>query len=133
MESGEIPVPLETSPFHVTPLGITLHLRYNSLADIMGSRSPLTSSMWSRTITLTWEPFTPQIHNVTVTSVPTIPTVDVASSAPIISVITAFSIVTTISIPSPGPTNSGPSAPTSGVVNHTLSAPPSFGSIPVRG
>jgi len=59
MASGEIPIPTETSPFRVTPLGITFPLSYNDLADIIGSRSPLTSSMWSRTITLTSEPFTP--------------------------------------------------------------------------
>lgn len=53
MESSEIPIPMETSPFRVTPLGITLPLRYHALVDIMSSRSPLTSSMWSHTITPT--------------------------------------------------------------------------------
>ena len=59
MASSEIPVSPETSPFHVTPLGVMLPLCYNSLADIMDSISPLMSSMWSHTITPTSEPFMP--------------------------------------------------------------------------
>ena len=125
--SGEIPIPTETSPFHVTSLGITLSLRYNALADIMDSRSPLTSSMWSRTVTPTSRSFTPQIHNVT--SVPTMPTICVASTAPAISAANASSVVTTVARPLAGPSHSGPAAPISGVVYPSLSAPPSSSSI----
>lgn len=131
--SGEIPIPMETSPFCVTPLDVTLPLRYKALRDVMGSRTPLTSSMWSHTVTPTSEPFTPQIHNVSVTSVPTIPTVCVASSAPLVGVVTASSIVTTVAGPSSESANSGPSTSTSGVVDPTLNAPPSSGFIPTGG
>lgn len=129
--SGEIPILTETSPFRVTSLGITLPLRYNALDDIMGSMCPLTSSMWSRTITLTSGSFTPQIHNVM--SVPTMPTIFVASIAPAVSAATASSMVTTIARPSAGPSHSGPAAPIFGVVDPSLSAPPSYGPIPAGG
>ena len=129
MTSGEIPIPTETSPFHVTSFGIMLPLRYNALTDIMGSRSPLKSSMLSRIVTPTSGSFTPHIHNVT--SVPTIPTICVASSTPAVSVITASSVVTTIAGPSAGPSHIGPAAPVSGVVDPSLSAPPSSGTIPI--
>lgn len=86
MESSEIPISMKTSPFRVTPLGITLPLRYHALADVMSSISLLMSSMWSRTVTPTLEPFTPQIHNVIVTSIPIIPTICVASSTLVVNV-----------------------------------------------
>lgn len=133
MVSGEIPIPTETSPFCVTPLRITLLLRYHALADVMSSRSLLTISMWSRTITLTWEPFMPQIHNVTVTSILTILTVCVASLTPVVNAITAFLVVTTVARPSASPLSSGLPTSTSSVVNTTLIAPPSSGSIPAGG
>lgn len=90
MASGEIPIPTKTSPFRVTPLGITLPLHDHALDDIMSSMSPLTSSMWSRTVTPTSEPFMPQIQNMTVTSILTISIVCVASSAPTISAVTTY-------------------------------------------
>lgn len=51
--SGEIPTSTETTPFRITPLGVTLPLRYKALRDVMSSRTPPTSSMWSHTITPT--------------------------------------------------------------------------------
>ena len=130
MASGKILMPTKTSPFHVTPLGITLSLRYNALADIRSSRSPPSSSMWSHSVASTSEPFTPQIHNVTITYVPMIPTFYVASSAPIVSAVIVSSVVTIVARPSVGPTSGGPSASTSGVVNLASSVPPSSGSFP---
>ena len=111
MSSG-IPTAMEATPFPSTPLGVTLPLRYNALRDVMSSRTPSTSSIWSQTITPTTTPFTPQIHNTSITSVPTIPTVCVASSTPVVS---------------------GPLASAYGVVDPTSNVPLSYGSILAEG
>lgn len=131
--SAEIPISAETPPFSVTPFGVTLPLRYRALRDVIGSRTSFTGSMWDHNITPTSGSFIPQIHNTYVTSVPTIPTVCAVSSMPVVSVVTASSVVTTVVGPSPGSANSGPSAPTSRVVDPTLNTPPSSGSIPAGG
>ena len=131
MKSGKIPIPAETLPFHVIPLGVTFPLRYRALADIMSSMSPPTSSMSSYTVAPTSKPFIPQIHNVSVTSVPTVVIVCVASLAPTVSAVAASSVVTTVAGPSVGPTSGGSSTSTSGVVNPTNSVPPSSDSISV--
>lgn len=99
----------------------------------MGSRTSLMSSMWSHTITSTLESFIPQIQNVSVTSVPTIPTVCVASLAPVVGSVTASLVVATVVGPSSRSANSGPSASTPRVVDPTLNAPPSSGSISAGG
>jgi len=131
--SGEIPTSTETTPFRITSLGVTLPLGYKALRDVMSSRTPPTSSMWSHTITPTSESFIPQIHNVPVTFVPTIPIVCVASSTPVLGVVTTSSVVTTTTRPSSGSAYSGPSTSVSGVVDPTLGAPPSSSSIPAGG
>jgi len=110
--SGEILTATEATPVGSTPLTGRVPARYKALKDIMSSRTPSTSSIWSQTITPTSEPFTPQVHNVSVTSVPTIPTVCVASSAPVVS---------------------GPSASASRVVDPTSNVPLSSSSILAEG
>ena len=107
MTSFETPILIVTPPFSVTPLGVTLPLRYRALRDVMGSRNSSSGTMWDHNITPTTGSFIPQIHNTVVTLVPTIPTVRVASSALVVSAIMASSIVTTISSLSHGSVNSG--------------------------
>ena len=120
--SGEIPTATEATPVRSTPLGERLPKRYKALRDIMSSRTPSTSSIWSHTVAPTSESFIPQIHNVSVTSIPTIPMVCVASLTPVVS---ASSVMATA--------HSGPSAPRPEVVDPTLNVPLSFGSIPAGG
>jgi len=99
----------------------------------MSSRTPPTSSMWSHTVTPTSKSFIPQIHNVPVTSILTIPTFCVASSTPVVGAVTASSVVTATTRPSSGLAYSGPSASVPRVVDPMLGAPPSSTSILVGG
>ena len=110
--SGEIPTAMEATPISSNPLTGRVPARYKALKDILSSRTPSTSSILSQTITPTKEPFTPQIHNMSVTSIPTIPTVCVDSSTPVVI---------------------GPSTSASGVVDATSNVPLSSGSIPTEG
>ena len=128
VSSREIPLPSEGFPFH-SGLGVTLLLHYCTLSDIMSSMSLNRSSVWSCAITPTSEPFIPQIHNVSVTSVPSMPTVCVASTTHAVSAIIVSLVVTFVTGPSVEPASSGPSSSVSRVINPTGSSPLSFGSI----
>ena len=128
VSSGQNPLPMEGFPFH-SGLGVTFPLGYHALFDIMSSMSLNRSSVWSRTIAPTLEPFILWIHNVSITSIPSMPTICVASTVPTVSVVVASSVVTTIIGPLVELTSGGPSASTSGIVNPTGSIPLSSGSI----
>jgi len=126
MSSIETPIPATSpvisTPYTVTPLGITVPARYRSLRDAMGSAS--SSSMWDNNIVPTTGPFVSQVHHTAVTSVPTNPTVCVASSTPVASAVTASSVVTTVAGPSRGPARSGQSAHTARVLHPASGALP---------
>lgn len=81
--SGEIPTP--TDPIHVssTPTTTNLPLGYKALRDATPSGTPFTGPMWSSHTFPTTEPFTPQSHGLSVTSVTTVPTV---CAAPLTSI-----------------------------------------------
>jgi len=83
--SGEIPT--STDPIHVssTPTTTNLPPGYKALRDTMPSGTPFMGPIWSSHTFPTTEPFTPQNHSLSVTSVTTIPTVCAASSTPISS------------------------------------------------
>ena len=57
--SGEIPTETEATPVRSTPLAGRVSECYKALKDIMSSRTPFMSSIWSQTVTPTMEPFTP--------------------------------------------------------------------------
>lgn len=133
VSSIETPIPatspIISTPYTVTPLCVTVPLRYRALRDAMGSRNSSSGTMWDHNIIPTMGYFVSQVHNTIVTSVPTNPTICVASSTPVASAVTASLIITTVASPSRGPVHSGQSAHTSRVV----SAPPSSGAIPAGG
>ena len=83
--SGEIPT--TTEPMPVSSISTTERLPpgYRALRDLMSSKFPPMSSIWSQLTASTTGPFPPQDRATSVTSAPTRPTISVASSTLVIS------------------------------------------------
>lgn len=137
VSSIETPIPATSlvisTPYTVSPLGIIVPAHYRALRDAMGSRNSSSGTMWDHNITPTTRSLVSQVQNTVVTSVPTNPTICVASSTPVVSAVTTYSIVTTVAGLSHGPAHSGQLAHASRVVHLAVSTSPSSGAIRVGG
>ena len=89
------------------------------------------TTIWDPSVIATTEPFLSQPPNTPVTSVPTIPTVCVAYSTPVVSAMTASSSMNPGAGPSHSQVSSGQPGISSGVIDPAQNAQPSSG--PVAG